>query len=222
MRRAFSAIFVLALRSGLARVACLSATPPGWSGRTNRHGRSSLSRPSEPVRGGRDTACRTEGKANPQVVAVPLLFWYSRTDGLGDGVFYNDQILGCDTDGDGLITLAEAEAFRGASRVEAQAAKSAGSAKGRGWPDRRGVSDRTGRADRDAAQVVLEQRLDPPRAASILPAPLECARTAPESFEPTTAEEPHDSSRRRPAGPRLQAQAAAVVELRHGFSGVRR
>ncbi len=129
MRRAFSAIFVLALALGPCS-GCLFV----------RHS-TRVVRKDEPARqiefespqaqnlfeGGVTQLKPHQGKANPQVVAVPLLFWYSRTDVLGDGAFYNDQILGCDTDGDGLITLAEAEAFRARAGVEAQAAKSAGS-----------------------------------------------------------------------------------------------
>lgn len=129
MRRALSAIFLLALAIGPCS-GCLFV----------RHS-TRVVRKDEPVRhvefespqaqnlfeGGVTQLKPHQDTANPQVVAVPLLFWYSRTDVLGDGAFYNDQILGCDTDGDGLITLAEAEAFRARAGAEAQAAKSAGS-----------------------------------------------------------------------------------------------
>jgi hypothetical protein len=63
---------------------------------------------------------RTE-MSNPRVVAVPFLLWYSSTDVVSDNGIYNDQVAICDTNGDGIISLAEATTY--AARVDEQTAK---------------------------------------------------------------------------------------------------
>jgi hypothetical protein len=47
-----------------------------------------------------------------QVSAVPFLWWYSSTNELSDSAVYNDQISACDTNGDGIISMQEALAYR--------------------------------------------------------------------------------------------------------------
>jgi hypothetical protein len=46
------------------------------------------------------------------VVAVPLLCWYSHVNELSDNAIYNDQESACDTNGDNIITLEEALPYR--------------------------------------------------------------------------------------------------------------
>ena len=71
--------------------------------------------------------------SDPEVVAVPFVIWYSSVSELSDNAIYNDQISVCDTNGDNLITLDEAQAFR-ASTAEKVAslekAKAGGSKNG--------------------------------------------------------------------------------------------
>ena len=62
-----------------------------------------------------------KGMSNPNVFAVPFLLWYSTTDVVSDNGIYNDQIAICDTDGDRIITLQEAETY--AARFDAKMAK---------------------------------------------------------------------------------------------------
>jgi len=49
---------------------------------------------------------------NFQVSAMPLLWWRSSSNELSDNAIYNDQVSVCDTNGDGLITMQEALAYR--------------------------------------------------------------------------------------------------------------
>jgi hypothetical protein len=46
------------------------------------------------------------------VTAIPLLFWISTDSKLSDNAIYNDQESVCDINGDRLITLQEAAAYR--------------------------------------------------------------------------------------------------------------
>lgn len=69
-----------------------------------------------------DVKAHPDTGANPQIVAVPLLFWYSSTDQLSDAAIYNDQVLACDRNGDSFITLQEATAFREQAGAKAAAA----------------------------------------------------------------------------------------------------
>jgi hypothetical protein len=62
-----------------------------------------------------------KGMSNPNVFAVPFLLWYSSTDVVSDNGIYNDQIAICDTNGDGFISLQEAETY--AARFDAKMAK---------------------------------------------------------------------------------------------------
>ena len=52
-----------------------------------------------------------EKKGRFKLFAVPFLLWYSREDVLSENAWYNDQIVACDADRDGLITLREARAY---------------------------------------------------------------------------------------------------------------
>ena len=54
-----------------------------------------------------DVKSHANGMENPQITAVPFLFWYSRSDKLSDTAMSNDQILACDTNGDGIISNRE-------------------------------------------------------------------------------------------------------------------
>jgi len=63
-----------------------------------------------------------KASANPQIVAVPFLLWYSRTDNLSDAAAYNDQVRACDTNGDSFITLHEARAYQ--TQIQAMVAAS--------------------------------------------------------------------------------------------------
>jgi hypothetical protein len=58
---------------------------------------------------------------NPKVVAVPFLLWWSSTDVVSDNGIYNDQIAICDTNGDGTITMDEANIY--AAKVDEKVAK---------------------------------------------------------------------------------------------------
>jgi hypothetical protein len=62
-----------------------------------------------------------KGMSNPNVFAVPFLLWYSTTDVVSDNGIYNDQIAICDSNGDRIITLQEAETY--AARFDAKMAK---------------------------------------------------------------------------------------------------
>jgi hypothetical protein len=62
--------------------------------------------------------------SNPQLVAVPFLLWYSRVDVPFDTAIYNDQLLICDSNGDGFISTQEAAAFREMARAKATDAES--------------------------------------------------------------------------------------------------
>lgn len=62
--------------------------------------------------------------SNPQVVAIPFVIWLSRMDELSDTAVYNDQLLVCDSNGDGLITTEEAFAFRAMAKSKASEKKS--------------------------------------------------------------------------------------------------
>lgn len=53
-----------------------------------------------------------EAGAKSDVLTIPLLLWRSRMDVLSENAFYNAQVAACDRDGDGLITLSEAVAYR--------------------------------------------------------------------------------------------------------------
>jgi hypothetical protein len=53
-------------------------------------------------------------------LSFSLLGWRSQADVLSDNAVYNDEILACDANGDGLITVAEAAAYR--ARVDAKIA----------------------------------------------------------------------------------------------------
>lgn len=57
-----------------------------------------------------DAAAR-EKATKTKVVAIPFLLWQSRMDVLSDNAYYNDQVVACDTNGDGRITVAEAVAY---------------------------------------------------------------------------------------------------------------
>ena len=46
------------------------------------------------------------------VFAIPFLCWSSHVDQLSDNAIYNDQQSACDTNGDNMITLEEALAYR--------------------------------------------------------------------------------------------------------------
>ena len=59
---------------------------------------------------------------NPQITAVPLLFWYSTTDKLSDTAVRNDQLLICDANGDGFITAQEAAAYHTNAQSQASIA----------------------------------------------------------------------------------------------------
>jgi hypothetical protein len=67
-----------------------------------------------------------QGMRNPEIVAVPLLLLYARTDVLSDAAFYNDQLLACDTDGNRSITLDEALAYRARTQAKVRAVESTG------------------------------------------------------------------------------------------------
>ncbi|MCE5269447.1 MAG: hypothetical protein LLG00_16345 [Planctomycetaceae bacterium] len=54
------------------------------------------------------------------LVAVPFICWYSHVNELSDNAIYNDQESACDLNGDNLISLEEALAYR--SRVEQRVA----------------------------------------------------------------------------------------------------
>lgn len=62
---------------------------------------------------------------NGNVFFIPFLLWNSRMEVLSDNAIYNDQALACDTNGDGVITLAEAEVYRAkvAEKVQLAEAK---------------------------------------------------------------------------------------------------
>lgn len=68
-----------------------------------------------------DVKAHANSLENPQVVAVPFLFWYSRTDKLSETAVFNDQLLACDTNGDGFITAQEAAAYRDTAKARAAA-----------------------------------------------------------------------------------------------------
>lgn len=61
--------------------------------------------------------------SNAQVTAVPLLFWYSRLDVPSDNAVYNDQLLLCDANGDGMVADHEAAGYRQAVQAKAIAAE---------------------------------------------------------------------------------------------------
>ncbi len=63
--------------------------------------------------------------SNPQVFFIPFLCWYSREDVLSDAAVYNDQIAACDTNGDQVISLEEAAAYRAVhdAKIRAEQAK---------------------------------------------------------------------------------------------------
>jgi hypothetical protein len=58
---------------------------------------------------------------NPKVVAVPFLLWWSSTDVVSDNGIYNDQIAICDTNGDGTVTMDEANVY--AAKIDERIAK---------------------------------------------------------------------------------------------------
>ena len=63
--------------------------------------------------------------SDPQLLAIPFLFWVSSTRELSDNAIYNDQAALCDLNGDGLITLQEAINYRARVDAIAQKAKAA-------------------------------------------------------------------------------------------------
>jgi hypothetical protein len=58
---------------------------------------------------------------NPKVVAVPFLLWWSSTDVVSDNGIYNDQVAICDANGDGMVTMDEANIY--AAKVDERVAK---------------------------------------------------------------------------------------------------
>lgn len=63
--------------------------------------------------------------SNLEMSAVPFLWFNVSHSTLSDNAIYNDQISACDTNGDGLIDMQEATAYRAviAERVQAMDAK---------------------------------------------------------------------------------------------------
>jgi hypothetical protein len=61
------------------------------------------------------------GMSNPKVVAVPFLLWWSSTEVVSDSGIYNDQVAICDVNGDGVVTLDEANFY--AAGVDEKIAK---------------------------------------------------------------------------------------------------
>jgi hypothetical protein len=59
--------------------------------------------------------------SNPKVVAVPFVLWWSSTEVVSDNGIYNDQLAICDINGDGVISLDEANIF--AAKVDEKIAK---------------------------------------------------------------------------------------------------
>ena len=59
--------------------------------------------------------------ANPRVVAVPFLLWWSSTEVVSGNGIFNDQVAICDANGDRVITLEESLVY--AARVDEQVAK---------------------------------------------------------------------------------------------------
>jgi hypothetical protein len=59
--------------------------------------------------------------SNPKVVAVPFVLWWSSTEVVSDNGIYNDQVAICDKNGDGVITLDEANIY--AAQVDEKIAK---------------------------------------------------------------------------------------------------
>jgi hypothetical protein len=61
---------------------------------------------------------KDNGNGLSDVFAVPFVCWFSSTNVLSDNAMYNDAVKACDTNGDGLITLREATAYK--ARVSAK------------------------------------------------------------------------------------------------------
>lgn len=68
-----------------------------------------------------ETREKLASMSNPRVVAVPFLLWWSSTDMLSDNALRNDQLSICDVNGDGVISLAEANVF--AAKVDERLAE---------------------------------------------------------------------------------------------------
>jgi hypothetical protein len=62
-------------------------------------------------------------ETNAQVRAVPFLFWYSRVEVPSDNAVFNDQAQICDANGDNIITLEEAAAYRARIAEKAKVAE---------------------------------------------------------------------------------------------------
>jgi hypothetical protein len=58
-----------------------------------------------------DRRMRTAREEPTEEIYIPLVTSITRTRKLSEAAFYNDQVAVCDTDGDGLITDAEAVAY---------------------------------------------------------------------------------------------------------------
>jgi hypothetical protein len=60
-----------------------------------------------------------EKAAKTSFFAVPFLLWWSKTNVLSEGAYFNDQVAACDADGDGVISVQEALAYNPKSVVDA-------------------------------------------------------------------------------------------------------
>ena len=59
-----------------------------------------------------------EKAAKTNFFAIPFLLWWSKTNVLSEGAYYNDQVAACDADADGVISVQEALAYNPQSAVD--------------------------------------------------------------------------------------------------------
>ena len=62
-----------------------------------------------------------EKAAKTNFFAIPFLLWWSKTNVLSEGAYYNDQVAACDADGDSVISVQEALAYNPKSAVDVSA-----------------------------------------------------------------------------------------------------